>query len=178
MNFQEVIDFWFSDKSIKHWFLNEPDFDDEIRYHFFGTWKSACRGELYTWRKAPAGRLAEIIVLDQFSRNLNRSSAMAYQQDTLALALSQELIFNADWQNLSVKERAVSLLPWMHSESLMIHEEANRLYAAVGDSDFIDYESKHRQILTQFGRYPHRNAAMGRTSTSQEKEWLKSNEGF
>lgn len=178
MNFQQVINFWFSDNSIQNWFSKSTSFDQLVRNEFFELWQSACRGELYRWRQEPKGRLAEIIVLDQFSRNLNRSSALAYQQDPLALALSQELFFNGNWHELSQTEQAVALLPWMHSESTLIQSEAVKLYEAVGNREFLGYEKKHSQIITQFGRYPHRNSVLGRASTHQETEWLKTNEGF
>jgi uncharacterized protein (DUF924 family) len=178
MHFQQVINFWFSEDSFRNWFSKNRSFDELVRNDFFKLWQSACKGELYMWRQEPKGQLAEIIVLDQFSRNLNRCSALAYQQDTLALALSQELVFNGSWHELRQTEQAVALLPWMHSESAPIHREALKLYAAVGIREFTEYEIKHRGVITQFGRFPHRNSALGRTSTKQEKEWLKTNEDF
>ncbi|MBT0731085.1 DUF924 family protein [Rosenbergiella nectarea] len=178
MGFHDVIEFWFSEKSLPNWFTVNRDFDHHIRHQFLETWRSACRGELYPWRQQTKGRLAEIIVLDQFSRNLNRDSSQAYQQDGQALILSQELVFSPGWQELNQVEQAVALLPWMHSESVTLHQQAEAMYAKVGHADFNEFEQRHSQIIKQFGRYPHRNAIMGRISSPQEMDWLLTHDGF
>lgn len=178
MTYQAVLDFWFSPQNKPFWFSKNEDFDQRIRRDFLDLWLSACNGELFPWRKTVKGRLAEILLLDQFSRNLNRESALSYRQDGMALILSQELIQIKEWQELTDDEKAVSLLPWMHSESLVIHQDAITLFSTLSDASFLKFEIKHRDVIQRFGRYPHRNAVSGRASTPEEMEWMKLNKGF
>ncbi len=178
MNYQQVIDFWFAPQHQALWFRKDSDFDNNIRQQFGDLWRSACRAELFTWRSSARGRLAEIIVLDQFSRNLSRDSAEAFRQDGMALVLSQELVASADWQTLSATEQGVALLPWMHSESAVIHQQAQTLFTALGIAAFLEFEIKHSEVIKRFGRYPHRNALLARQSTQEETDWMKVNPGF
>ncbi len=175
----DVIRFWFEESKPRDWFVKEPEFDERVRARFGRTHEAATRCELYTWRSAAEGRLAEIIVLDQFSRNLYRESARAFESDPLALALAQEAVrLGADLE-VDAAKRAFLYMPYMHSESLVIHDEAARLFDQPGLTDNLKYEGMHRRILERFGRYPHRNAALGRTSTTEELEFLsKPDSGF
>jgi len=175
MNYRTVLDFWFSEQSQTKWFERDDNFDAMIGDRFTTCWQMACRGELYTWRENMQGRLAEIIVLDQFSRNLNRESAGAWAQDGMALILSQEALLHHEWHQLSMLQRAFLLMPWMHSESSGIHEKATLLFDELGDPSFIRHEQEHRSIILQFGRYPHRNHLLGRTSTTAERVYLSEN---
>lgn len=173
MNFQAVIDFWFKEINPANWWKKDRAFDEQLRERF-GDWHAAaicC--ELYSWRNHPEGRLAEIIVLDQFSRNLFRDSAQAFTNDTLALALAQEAIFNRADQGVDEQRRSFFYLPFMHSESQAIHEVAVRLFSQPGLESSLEYELKHKAIIDRFGRYPHRNQALGRNSTPEELEFLK-----
>ncbi|SFO13570.1 Uncharacterized conserved protein, DUF924 family [Candidatus Pantoea varia] len=172
MNYRTVLDFWFSEQSQTKWFKRDDNFDAMISDRFTTCWQMACRGELYTWRECIQGRLAEIIVLDQFSRNLNRASADAWAQDGMALILSQEALLSQEWHQLSVQQRAFLLMPWMHSESSAIHEKAAILFNQLGDPSFIRHEEEHRAIILQFGRFPHRNQLSGRTSSAAERVYL------
>jgi uncharacterized protein (DUF924 family) len=122
---------------------------------------------------AAKGRLAEIIILDQFSRNIFRDTPQAFANDPLALALAQEaLAVDAD-KALSPTERSFLYLPFMHSESAEIHKVAVMLYGLPGLEDNLDFELKHQTIIIRFGRYPHRNKILGRESTAEEIEFLK-----
>ncbi|VEH68698.1 Uncharacterized protein conserved in bacteria [Rodentibacter pneumotropicus] len=118
------------------------------------------------------GRLAEIIVLDQFSRNLHRDSPLAFAQDNMAIALAQEAIKQPEFKNMTVRERHFMLMPLMHSESKVIHEQAVPLFEQFGPEESVDFELKHKVIIDRFGRYPHRNAVLGRESSSEEIEFL------
>jgi uncharacterized protein (DUF924 family) len=131
------------------------------------------RCELFGWRGSPAGRLAEIIVLDQFSRNVWRDTPRAFAQDALALALAQELVWRGDDAQLSVPQRRFAYMPYMHCESVAIHQKALRLFDQSGLENNLDFERRHLAILERFGRYPHRNAILGRESTPEEIEFLK-----
>jgi len=131
------------------------------------------RCELSGWRKSASGRLAEIIVLDQFSRNLFRGSPLSFAYDPLALVLSQEAISVGADQLLSPVERNFIYMPFMHSESLQIHEDAVELFRRNGQQGNFECELKHKVIIERFGRYPHRNEALGRASTEAELEFLQ-----
>jgi uncharacterized protein (DUF924 family) len=132
----------------------------------------ASRCELFEWRRQPLGRLAEIIVLDQFSRNMFRDTARAFATDAMSLTLSQEAIAQGDDQALSAVQRSFLYMPFMHSESLEIHEIAVELYRNNGIKANLDFEFKHKEIIERFGRYPHRNRILGRQSTPEEIEFL------
>lgn len=171
-----VIQFWFEELNAKQWFVHDPQVDQKIRDRFLDTHTEACRCELSSWRKDALGRLAEIIVLDQFSRNLYRDDPRAFAQDPLALALAQEAVRSGADQSFTPPQKAFLYMPYMHSESLKIHDEALRLFAQSGLEFNLDFERKHKAILDRFGRYPHRNAVLGRASTPEEVEFLKSPE--
>lgn len=170
---QKVLDFWFSEENQPKWFVKSDDFDAEIRNLFGAIWSAGCEGLLDGWRRTLRGRLAEIIVLDQFSRNLNRDSGAAFAQDTMALILSQEATMHPEFDTLNTDEKKFILMPLMHSESKEIHKRAVPLFEALGDPHTLDYEIKHKVIIDRFGRYPHRNEVLGRVSTQEELEFLK-----
>ncbi len=173
MNYQRVLDFWFKETAPELWFVRNDEFDQRIRQEFYDTWQAACAAELEPWRISIYGRLAEIIVLDQFSRNLQRDSAQAFAQDAMALALTQEAIKQTDFSALTEIERNFLLLPYMHSESTRIHEIAIPLLKQYTSANTYEFELKHKAIIDRFGRYPHRNAALGRTSSAEEIAFLQ-----
>jgi uncharacterized protein (DUF924 family) len=168
-----VLQFWFGELTPADWWRKDPALDRRIAGRFGPTLAAASRCELYAWRGTARGRLAEVIVLDQFSRNVHRDTAAAFANDALALALAQEAVARGCDLELTAAERAFLYLPWMHSESALIHEEALRLYAAPGLEHNLDFERRHKAIIDRFGRYPHRNAMLGRASTDEEIEFLK-----
>jgi uncharacterized protein (DUF924 family) len=169
---ETVLDFWFVATRPKAWWTHDPAFDEAIRQRFASLHASASQGELFPWRATARGRLAEIIVLDQFSRNLFRSSPRAFAQDPAALVLAQEATSAGAHLALEPVERAFLLLPYMHSESRAIHVEAERLYREFAPPENLDFELRHKAIVDRFGRYPHRNAVLGRVSTPEELEFL------
>ena len=172
MNYQDILDFWFHADSQLLWFSQSHEFDQSIAQQFMSTHRQATRAELWAWRKTAEGRLAEIIVLDQFSRNLFRDSPQAFAQDSLALALAQEAIsLNLD-QQLSPEQRAFLYMPFMHSESRLIHEFALKLFQRLGNPTNLEFEKKHKVIIDRFGRYPHRNQILGRESSDEELIFL------
>jgi uncharacterized protein (DUF924 family) len=168
-----IHDFWFKEIApSQHWKV-DPAFDQLIRDRFSTLHQAANRCELFSWRREPIGRLAEIIVLDQFSRNLFRGTAAAFASDRLALALAQEAVATGADKALTPEERIFLYMPYMHSESTVIHEVALQLFEANGIQDNLEFERKHKTIIDQFGRYPHRNAILGRSSSEEEIEFLK-----
>lgn len=172
MNYQVILDFWFNEKTQPLWFAKSDEFDQLILKNFKNIHQQAAQAELWQWRDTAEGRLAEIIVLDQFSRNLYRDSPKAFAQDALALALAQEAIHLGLDQKLTEDYRKFLYMPFMHSESKIIHEQALKLFQDLGNPINLDFEIKHKVIIDRFGRYPHRNAILGRESTAEEIKFL------
>jgi len=170
---QSVIDFWFKEIEPKFWFKKDESFDETIRSRFLQTYYAATREELISWRDSPEGCLAEIILLDQFSRNMFRESAKAFEFDELAVNLTKSAIESGNDMKLSVQKRKFIYMPLMHSESLEVHDLALTVFSQQGLEDNYEFEVKHKVIIEQFGRYPHRNKVLGRKSTKTELEFLQ-----
>jgi len=173
MEYTEIARFWFDEIDTSLWFKKNEAFDQQLRERFSTVHRAAVQGELYSWRRQPEGRLAEIIVLDQFSRNMFRDSAQAFACDNVALVLSQVAIDAGDDQRVDSSHRAFMYMPFMHSESPLIHEQAVTLFSQPGMERNLEFELKHKAIIDRFGRYPHRNAVLGRDSTDEELEFLE-----
>ncbi|MFN0316962.1 MAG: DUF924 family protein [Burkholderiales bacterium] len=167
-----ILEFWFNEISPSQWWKVDPAFDQMVVDRFSAIHAQANRCELFEWRKEPKGRLAEIIVLDQFSRNMHRSSPLAFASDPLALALAQEAVSAGSDMALAPEERSFLYMPYMHSESKVVHEVAARLFKANGLQSNYDFEIRHKTILDRFGRYPHRNVILDRQSTDEELAFL------
>lgn len=170
--FMEVLNFWFKEVEPRQWWAVDPEFDVRIRDRFLPLLEQAASGELSDWRKTPEGRLAEVIVLDQFSRNVFRYTPRAFMQDPMALALAQEAVASGAVEFLEPMERVFQLMPYMHSESVMVHQESERLFKKWTPASNYDFELRHKAIIDRFGRYPHRNRILSRLSTPEEEEFL------
>ncbi len=170
---ETVLKFWFEEIPPEDWWAKNPDFDRRVAARFATIYAQAAACELWRWRESSEGRLAEIIVLDQFARNLFRDDARAFAADPLALALAQEAVRLEVDRKLPTNRRAFLYMPYMHSESMAVHEEALRLYTQPGLEYNLDFEKRHKAILDRFGRYPHRNVVLGRKSTDAELAFLK-----
>lgn len=178
MEYQEVLDFWFKEVDPEKHFIKDENLDEEIKQRFSEVHRQAAAGELWQWRETIQGRLSEIIVLDQFSRNMYRGQAKAFSTDGMALILAQEAIRTKEAQKLPTNQRSFLYMPFMHSESMAIHDIAMKLFSGAGMEETLQYEIGHREIIAQFGRYPHRNEALSRVSTPEEIAYMKENEGF
>ena len=172
MNYQDILDFWFSPETQPNWFAKSDQFDQSLKEKFGDILEQASKAELWSWRKNADGRLAEIIVLDQFSRNIFRDTPRAFARDSLALALAQEAISQDLDKQLSPEQRSFLYMPFQHSESKLIHEFALKLFQRLGNPENLEYEIKHKIIIERFGRYPHRNQILGRESTEEELSFL------
>ena len=172
MSARDVIQFWFEEIEPRQRFKKDPEFDALIRERFGETHEQATQGLLYTWREHPLDCLAEIIVLDQFSRNMFRDTPQAFSYDTLALVLAQEAVRRKFDKELEDRQKGFLYMPFMHSESKEIHEIAVFLFDQPGLEDNFNFEIKHKSIIDRFGRYPHRNEILGRESTAEELEFL------
>jgi uncharacterized protein (DUF924 family) len=178
MHWREVYDFWFKKHGKKDWFGKSAKFDAAIRRKFLSTYWEIARGEHADWRTTPKGRLSEIIVLDQFARQMFRGEAQAFLFDPLALALAQEAIRSGADKALKETERFFIYLPFMHSESKKIQKESVRLFKKLGDKEALWYARDHKKVIDRFGRFPHRNAARGWKSTPAEKSFMRSHRGY
>ena len=168
-----ILDFWFAEIPPAQWWAKSDDFDRVVEARFGAVLQAAACCELYAWRATPAGRLAEVIVLDQFSRNIHRGDARAFANDALALGLAQEAVAAGADQALLPAQRAFIYMPYMHSESAVIHALAVALFSQPGLEGNLDFELRHKAIIDRFGRYPHRNALLGRASTAEEIAFLQ-----
>lgn len=169
---EEVLQFWFEDIEPRQWWVKDPEFDALVARKFEAQVLRAAHGELFEWRGSANGRLAEILLLDQFSRNIFRDTPGAFAQDPVAVVLTQEAISSGALDELREPERAFLLMPFMHSESALIHQHAEPLFKAYTAAGNYDFERRHKAIIDRFGRYPHRNAILGRQSTPQEIAFL------
>ena len=167
-----VLHFWFSELTPKQHYAKDAALDDTIRTRFGTTLEAAARCELFAWRATPKGRLAEILVLDQFSRNVYRDSPQAFAQDVLALALAQELVASGQDRSLPLAKRSFAYVPYVHSESALVHIQAVALLALPGMEDTLPFEQRNKDIFVRFGRSPYSNAVLGRESRPEEQAFL------
>ena len=170
---KEILYFWFEELTPKQHFIKDTALDATIGARFGATLEAAARCELFEWRTTAEGRLAEIIVLDQFSRNVYRDTPRAFAQDTLALVLAQELVAGGQDRSLPAAQRVFAYMPYMHSESALVQTEAVALFTQLGNERTLDFELRHKAIIDRFGRYPHRNTILGRSSSALELAFLK-----
>jgi uncharacterized protein (DUF924 family) len=166
---REVREFWFG-QDRKAWFEKNPAFDAEIRTRFLALYEEAARGSLAAWMDEPGSCLALVVLLDQFPRNMFRGTARAFESDGLARAAARTIIARGWDKAMSDDERSFAYLPFEHSESLADQETSMRLFA--GNPNF-EWARRHWEIIRRFGRFPHRNASLGRASTPEEAEFLR-----
>lgn len=174
MEFTEILEFWFKECSPKQWWNKDLEFDLNVKNRFRDVYEAAHLGALWSWRQTGHGRLAELIVLDQFPRNMFRDTPRAFESDLMAVALAQEAYLadiGRDWDDDN--HRQFLLMPLMHSENKAVHRLAVEAFEAYRLPDNLAFELKHKTIIDRFGRYPHRNAILGRDSTDEEIAFLK-----
>ncbi len=191
-SFEGVLEFWFDKLDSKgfaprefraRWFGGGPDFDRAIHERYSALHADIASGGHREWLSSARGRLALVIVLDQFTRNLFRNSAQMFACDGRALELALGGIELGEDRQLGVDERAFLYMPLMHSEKLAVQERCVDLFATLRDEQseeareraevYADFARRHRDIVRRFGRFPHRNALLGRSSTPEELEFLK-----
>ncbi|MBO9456338.1 DUF924 domain-containing protein [Paracoccus sp. R12_1] len=175
---QDVRDFWFSDQMQPFWFKKSDDIDRQIIQLFGETYEAAHAGRLKHWLDGPEDALALGIVLDQFPRNMFRGSARSFESNDLALTVARQALADGHDQQLDPTRRQFLYLPFMHSEDLQDQERSVSLYEALGNEHSLHFAREHRDIVARFGRFPHRNAVLGRENTPEETEFLKTHDGF
>ena len=182
---RDILDFWFlppgdpeHGKAREIWWRSNPDFDEEIRRRFGGLIRRAVAGELKHWAETAEGALALIILCDQFTRNIYRKSADAYCGDATALATARVAVARGFHLKVPRDVRTFYFTPFHHSESLADQEMSCALFETVADANNKNYARSHRDIVARFGRFPHRNEVLGRTSTPEELDYVKTAERY
>ncbi len=170
----QVLAFWFQECSPSQWFVKDQAFDQLVCERFIGLTRQAIAGELAAWGEVPGDGLALVLLLDQFPRQIWRDSAMAFSGDDQALALSQKALVKG-WVAAEVEQarRQFWLMPQMHAEDLAIQESAIPLFQQFTDERTARFASRHRDVIARFGRFPHRNALLGRSSSGEELAFLR-----
>ncbi len=175
-----ILNFWFGEPGTSNyaqykdfWFQSTPEFDAQIRTQFESIYKRAMKGELNVFSETPEGSLALVILLDQFPRNMYRGTPQAFSSDEKALTIANIAVKKKFDQNLSPIQRIFLYLPYEHSENMENQEQSVKLFEKLGDELALKYAIEHRNVITQFGRFPHRNAILGRASTSEEIKFFQ-----
>lgn len=174
----QIIDFWFSDAAKKRWFRSTRKFDNELRQRFGLTVQAALDGHLDDWLESVNGSLALVILLDQFPLNIYRGEAKGFAGEAKSRAVALHAIEQGWDRELGDAEKGFLYLPFMHSESLADQDRAVDLFRLAGLDGNLRWAKHHREIVRRFGRFPHRNAILGRESTAEELAWLASDEAF
>ncbi len=172
---QDILDFWFTEAGPEKWYKKDEVFDAELRARFLEIHTQIVQGT-DGWDDSLTANFARVIVLDQFSRNMFRDTPEAFLHDTQALAIAQAVVDDGEDEKIPVEQRAFLYMPYMHSESRAVHEEAVTLFEKLGNAENVKYEYLHKDIIDRFGRYPHRNAILGRETTPEEQAFLDSDE--
>jgi uncharacterized protein (DUF924 family) len=168
---EQVLAFWLA-AGHERWFEHDEAFDAAIRERFAATHEDAAAGLLSAWEREPKSALALVIVLDQFPRNMFRGDARSFATDALARAAAERAIAGGFDQQVAMPERVFFYLPFEHSEALADQERSVALIGGTGDADLLKWAKLHADIVRRFGRFPHRNAALGRRSTPEEQAFL------
>jgi uncharacterized protein (DUF924 family) len=172
----DVLAFWRA-AGPKKWFAKDDAFDADIRARFMPTYEAAARGDLSEWESTPDGALALTIVLDQFPRNLFRRDAQAFATDAAARAVADRALARGFDSQVPTEERMFFYLPFEHSESMIDQDRCCALFRELGNADLLRWAELHADIIRRFGRFPHRNAVLGRATTPDEQAYLD-NDGF
>ena len=167
----QVLDFWFGAGPDK-WFSKDDAFDAAIRERFLPSYEAAAAGRLTNWEAAPESALALVIVLDQFPRNMFRGSPRIFAADALGLAVAKRAVAQGFDRRLDLPKRNFFYLPFMHSENLADQERCIELSRQNADQNTLKYAELHADIIRRFGRFPHRNPVLGRSTTAEEKAFL------
>ena len=169
---EDVIAFWFDEISPEAWFKKDVEFDEMLKDRAGAIVRKALNGQLDNWSKSADGAVGLVIVLDQFTRNIFRNTPRAFSGDEMALVISLKAI-DSDWfANLSIGFKHFLLMPMMHSEDITIQDRSLPLFETLTNPRTYEYAVKHRDIVARFGRFPHRNAILGRPSSEEELAFL------
>jgi uncharacterized protein (DUF924 family) len=175
---EAIINFWFSPPMSQYWFASTQEIDQQIRDQYEDVWKAAANGDLNAWRQTPEGCLALAIILDQFPLNMYREDERRYSTEQMAVDVALHAVSEGFDQALPNHQKAFLYMPLMHSEFPEHQDTSVALFDAAGLEDNLKFAEHHREIVQRFGRFPHRNEALGRASTQEELDWLASEDGY
>lgn len=173
---EDILEFWFSERCKKCWFNSTPQMDEEIRSKYEALWKAARAGELDDWKDTPQGALALVIILDQFPLNMYRGRPESFATEAKAREISRYAVGRGLDRELNESEKLFLYLPFMHSESMADQDSSVELFQNAGLET--RWAEHHRDIVRRFGRFPHRNAILGRQNSEAEQAYLESDEAF
>jgi uncharacterized protein (DUF924 family) len=178
VDMEEVLAFWFAPGMARRWFRSTPEFDQAIRSRFEATWRCAAESGLDPWSDTPGGALALVIVLDQFPLNMFRGLPQSFATEQKAVAVTLAAVERGFDRQLPHERLAFLYMPLMHSELLAHQDRSVELFEAAGLEDNARFARHHRDLIRRFGRFPHRNAILGRRDTAEEAAYLASKEAF
>lgn len=175
---EALLRFWFSAAMRKRWFDSTPEIDAQIRTRFEALWRAGAQGGLSGWETTPHGALALVILLDQLPLNMYRGQARSFATEAAAREVAGRALANGFDRDLSPEQQAFLFMPFMHSENLADQDRSVALFEGAGLDKSLHWARHHRDLIRRFGRFPHRNGILGRTSTEMEQEYLQSEEAF
>ena len=175
---QSLLTFWFSEEMQPYWFNSTPEIDAIIRKRYENLWNEAQLNKLNQWKNSPEGALALIILLDQFPLNMFRDQAKAFTTEALSIDVTKDAIEQTFDQQIPQAQLMFMYMPLMHSENINDQELSVKLFTQAGLEANIRFAKHHKKLIEKFGRFPHRNAILGRTSTLEELTYLASDEAF
>lgn len=175
---QQIIDFWYSPAIKQHWFNSTPEIDQQIREQYQTLWQQAQAGQLDSWQQSPQGCLALVILLDQFPLNMFRGKAEGFATEQQAVAICKQAIQQGLDKQLEKPQLGFLYMPLMHSENRADQDLSISKFTEAGLPDNLHFAQHHREIVQRFGRFPHRNAILGRESTAEEIAYLNSEQGY
>lgn len=174
----DILEFWYSEKMRPGWFASTPELDAQIRAQHEPLWRAAAEGKLDDWKNSPEGCLALVIVLDQLPLNMFRGEARSFATEQQAVAICKHAIARGYDRSITPDRLAFLYMPLMHSESLADQDLCVKLFEQAGLDANLRFARHHRELVRKFGRFPHRNAILGRASSREEIEYLASKEAF
>ena len=178
VNYQHFLDFWYSDAMSPYWFNSTKEIDDQMRQQYLSLWESAADGQLDSWGNQAEGALALIIILDQLPLNMFRNEAKSFSTEQKAVSICKRAINNGLDKMIDENKLAFFYMPLMHSENIDDQNLSLKLFREAGLGDNAKFAEHHLSIVKKFGRFPHRNKILGRDSTEEEKQYLKSDQAF
>lgn len=174
----EILQYWFSESMSKHWFNANEEIDADIRARFEKVWEQARQGELAHWTKSANGSLALVIVFDQLPLNMYRGQAMSFATEAMGIATARQAIENGLDKEIAKDRLMFMYMPFMHSENMQDQDYAVQLFRDAGLDENVKFALHHRSIVERFGRFPHRNEILGRSSSDTEIAYMNSDEAF
>lgn len=174
----DILDYWYSDKMRKHWFASTESLDEEIRNNYQASWQMAADGNLKHWNTSPEGCLALSIILDQLPLNMFRNTAKSFSTEQLAIETTRHAISMGFDDNIEKDKRAFLYMPLMHSENMDDQDLSVQMFKKSNLKENLRFAEHHRKIISTYGRFPHRNQILGRTSTAAEINYLNSDQAF